>query len=206
MPQPDLVVAERGVSAMTFGFYGKVPAIGDFVSRDISADQVERLDDWFKAGLAYLQSKQTRWLDDYLVAPVWCFFIPSGIWGEHSLCGALMPSVDRVGRYYPLVAAGAVSQELLAEPVALYHRLAGLAERLPTLLPHNLMPDDILALLHHEDCGWDSIEDDFRVAVERIFLSTRSSYWWVSGHTASCGIEHDVAPDEQLFARLFSAY
>ena len=43
-----------------------------------------------------------RWLDTYLTGPVWRFVLAAGICGEGAYTGMLVPSVDRVGRYFPL--------------------------------------------------------------------------------------------------------
>jgi type VI secretion system protein ImpM len=42
------------------------------------------------------------WLETYLSSPIWCFSASAGCCGERPFCGLLMPSLDRVGRYYPL--------------------------------------------------------------------------------------------------------
>ena len=43
-----------------------------------------------------------RWLDLYLTSPVWRFVLAEGICGEGAYAGVMLPSVDRVGRYFPL--------------------------------------------------------------------------------------------------------
>ena len=43
-----------------------------------------------------------RWLDLYLTSPVWRFVLAEGICGECAYAGVMLPSVDRVGRYFPL--------------------------------------------------------------------------------------------------------
>jgi type VI secretion system protein ImpM len=48
-----------------------------------------------------------QWLNTYLTAPVWRFAWSPGIAGPHWWMGVLMPSVDNVGRYFPLVVAQA---------------------------------------------------------------------------------------------------
>nr|WP_081417744.1 type VI secretion system-associated protein TagF [endosymbiont of Riftia pachyptila] len=45
------------------------------------------------------------WLDIYLTSPIWRFALSTGLCGEAAWCGILMPSVDRVGRYFPLTVA-----------------------------------------------------------------------------------------------------
>jgi type VI secretion system protein ImpM len=45
------------------------------------------------------------WLPAYLESPVWRFMLPGGMCGAGAVLGLLMPSVDRVGRYFPLTLA-----------------------------------------------------------------------------------------------------
>jgi type VI secretion system protein ImpM len=44
---------------------------------------------------------QERWLDAYLVSPVWRFVLAGGSCGADAYAGVLLPSVDLVGRYFP---------------------------------------------------------------------------------------------------------
>ena len=48
------------------------------------------------------QQLAERWLDVYLTSPVWRFVLAEGICGEAAYAGVMLPSVDRVGRYFPL--------------------------------------------------------------------------------------------------------
>jgi len=45
------------------------------------------------------------WLPAWLEAPVWRFALPAGMCGPDAIIGLWMPSVDRVGRYFPLMIA-----------------------------------------------------------------------------------------------------
>ena len=47
----------------------------------------------------------TDWLDGYLASPSWRFLLMPGVMDGQPWAGVLMPSVDRVGRYYPLTIA-----------------------------------------------------------------------------------------------------
>jgi type VI secretion system protein ImpM len=60
------------------------------------------------------------WLEAYLTSPIWRFALSAGLCGDAAAAGVLMPSVDRVGRYFPLtiVAMLATADDLLAVPVA----------------------------------------------------------------------------------------
>lgn len=85
------------------GFYGKLPALGDFVGRRVPEGIVERWDGWMQESMvASRTSLGDRWLDLYLTAPMWRFFAHRGVLGDQPVAGVVFPSVDRVGRYFPL--------------------------------------------------------------------------------------------------------
>lgn len=88
------------------GLFGKLPSRGDFVVRRLDPACREALDDWLQACI--MTSRRIMgdaWLGTYLNAPVWRFTCQAGVCGASPLAGVLMPSVDRVGRYFPLVLA-----------------------------------------------------------------------------------------------------
>jgi type VI secretion system protein ImpM len=86
------------------GYFGKIPGHGDFVSRGLPPDLVAAWDRWLQqCMLASRQQLAERWLTPYLTSPVWRFAISPGILSPEGLGGVMMPSVDRVGRYFPLM-------------------------------------------------------------------------------------------------------
>lgn len=88
---------------MTAGWYGKLPALGDFAQRRLEQDFITGWDAWLQGGI--IESQRilgAEWLATYLRAPVWRFVLASGVLGARSWSGILLPSVDRVGRYFPL--------------------------------------------------------------------------------------------------------
>lgn len=88
------------------GFYGKLPSHGDFVRRALPSELTKPWDAWLQSGLAASRELLgDAWLECYLSAPIWRFCLSAGICGEMQWMGAIMPSVDRVGRYFPLTAA-----------------------------------------------------------------------------------------------------
>ncbi len=104
----------------TAGFYGKLPALGDFVGRRLPRDFVTPWDDWLQLSVAASRNQLgDAWLDTYLTSPLWRFALSAGVCGETACAGVMMPSVDRVGRYFPLALA-----VVLPEPVSL-PRVAG---------------------------------------------------------------------------------
>lgn len=95
------------------GWHGKLPGASDFASRRLDARLVDLWDDWISAGLARLRSDDADgWVAAYLASPIWRFvqgpgFFPAPFHGT-AWAGVLMPSVDRVGRYYPLLLTAAL--------------------------------------------------------------------------------------------------
>jgi type VI secretion system protein ImpM len=98
-----------GVGA-AIGWHGKLPTVGDFATRRLDPGFVTVWDDWISRGLDLLRSRNpNHWQDAYLSSPTWRFvltagFLPPPLHAE-PWTGVLMPSVDRVGRYYPLTLA-----------------------------------------------------------------------------------------------------
>ena len=88
------------------GFYGKIPSLGDFVSRRLPRRFITPWETWLQEAMANSrQQLGDSWLDNYLTSPMWRFALTPGICGESGWAGIIMPSVDRVGRYYPFTLA-----------------------------------------------------------------------------------------------------
>jgi type VI secretion system protein ImpM len=88
---------------MEVGFYGKLPSHGDFLRRRVSDAFVDAWDAWLREGLAASRSALgPRWLDVYLTSPSWRFVCGPGACGPTPVVGLMAPSVDRVGRYFPV--------------------------------------------------------------------------------------------------------
>ena len=91
---------------MGWGAYGKIPALGDFVRLGLSPGFVTPWDRWLQAGLVGARQRLgAGFRPRYDRAPVWRFALSPGIAGAMGACGVLMPSVDRVGRAFPLTLA-----------------------------------------------------------------------------------------------------
>ena len=91
------------------GWYGKLPVLGDFAQRRLPPEFVEAWDAWLAQGLATWQARDDAWLDSYLSGPSWRFILTPGVIGPGAWAGVLMPSCDRVGRYFPLGIAQAIA-------------------------------------------------------------------------------------------------
>ncbi len=135
------------------GWHGKLPSLGDFASRRLDAAFVEAWDAWLAAGLLALRERDAAgWLDAYLATPSWRFLLMPGVLpgdcGRQGWAGVLMPSVDRVGRYFPL----SIVQPLGTRPAStqqmrsLWHWLGRL--------------DELAADAMHDDWSLERLEDE----------------------------------------------
>ncbi len=122
------------------GFYGKLPALGDFVSRRLPRQFIEPWDQWLQSAIAASREQLGNdWLDIYLTSPIWRFGLGAGVCGTGAWAGVLMPSVDKVGRYYPLTLAVPVP-EAQSLPF-LFHQGCAWFETLETLALSGLEDD-----------------------------------------------------------------
>ena len=96
------------------GWYGKLPANGDFVTRRLPSSFIEPWDAWLNA---MLQGSRERlgdaWRDAFLSAPAWRFVLAPGVVGQQGWAGVVVPSVDSVGRYFPITVASALPSNSL---------------------------------------------------------------------------------------------
>jgi type VI secretion system protein ImpM len=88
------------------GFFGKVTSHGDFVARRLTPSFQAKWDEWLQGGLRESRiALGATWLPTYLSSPIWRFALAPGVCGEQGWAGLLMPSVDKVGRHFPLTLA-----------------------------------------------------------------------------------------------------
>ena len=119
------------------GYFGKVSTLGDFVSRGLPDGLVAAWDAWLQQCIhASQQQLGDQWLDHYLTSPVWRFAISPGVLGPEGLGGVMMPSVDRVGRYFPLMIAAVGAPPLLDW----FHKHAGWYDAIEDLARASLDP------------------------------------------------------------------
>ncbi|MDH5217675.1 MAG: type VI secretion system-associated protein TagF [Gammaproteobacteria bacterium] len=92
---------QQGVQRVP-GYYGKLPQRGDFISSGLESGFVRSWDNWISEGIDY--SKQAlgdQWLQRYLHAPIWRFYIAKGVLDDNANTGLWFSSMDKVGRYFP---------------------------------------------------------------------------------------------------------
>jgi len=106
-------VPDADLASAAPGFYGKLPTRGDFVRRRLSPQLTARLDAWLQqAMIASQRELGSEWLHAYLNCPIWRFALARGSLGVEPAAGLLMSSVDRVGRYFPLLIVARTPPEL----------------------------------------------------------------------------------------------
>ena len=101
---------------MAAGFFGKLPAKRDFVAAGASRAFLEAWEPWLQASLATSRQKLgDGWAGAYNRAPIWRFWLGANFAGE-AIVGALMASVDGVGRPFPLAVFAGEGEGLLPPP------------------------------------------------------------------------------------------
>jgi type VI secretion system protein ImpM len=128
------------------GWYGKLPNIGDFASRRLEGGFISAWDAWLQEVLqATRNALGESWLDCYLTMPIWRFVLLPGLVGPNGWAGVLMPSVDRVGRQFPLTLVATLSSYTAAAQAAFHGAewFAGLEETALGALDPTRGPDDL---------------------------------------------------------------
>ncbi|MFC6634131.1 type VI secretion system-associated protein TagF [Microbulbifer taiwanensis] len=88
------------------GLFGKLPGHGDFIQRQLPGSFVTPWDGWLQRAVhGSRELVGEPWLDYFLTSPVWRFALSAGVLDEQGWAGVLVPSVDSVGRYFPLTIA-----------------------------------------------------------------------------------------------------
>lgn len=102
---------------MRIGVFGKLPAKRDFLALNLPHEFRTPWEEWMQSSIAASRSVLgDAFQDKFLTAPLWRFWLGRGICGLPA-CGAFMPSVDGVGRYFPLsICACGASPESVPPP------------------------------------------------------------------------------------------
>ncbi len=191
------------------GFYGKVTGLGDFVHRRLPRAFREAWDEWLRAMIAASKDRLgEHWLNTYLSSPIWRWYLGAGPAQPDAWTGVLMPSVDRVGRYFPLTVAAAVDASI--NPFRLAREHAAWFDGAETLVLSTLEEGDFdldafseavaaLGAVSVGDAGeagplppmpWrvplPSVDDLYRGVADLAVMATRDrwiqcSLWWTDG-------------------------
>ena len=116
------------------GLYGKLPAVGDFVTRGFSAELRDALDGLLQSALMAALGEGVHAHALFAQAPAFVLSLRPGTLCAPGFLGGIVPSQDRVGRLFPLCVGLEVSPQAVRLPLAwpaqaLAQTLCGLAIR-----------------------------------------------------------------------------
>jgi type VI secretion system protein ImpM len=95
---------------MPCNLYGKLPTKRDFIALGASRDFLNAWEPWLQSGVSASQATLgEQWQRAFLRAPIWRFWLGAELCG-FSAVGAFMPSLDKVGRYFPLTVFACAGQ------------------------------------------------------------------------------------------------
>lgn len=206
------------------GWYGKLPATGDFLQRRLPEAIVNSWSNWFQLGLTHWHHQRTENSQLFSHAPVWNFALPATLGVQRVQIGCLVPSRDRVGRAFPLMALQSV-------PVSHWHpaQLAvsgdwfeSLGKALHLAVTSSFTPDELastllsLPPLSLPDTGRSDIMDvigyqdlpctlAWHEVAARFNPGQYTSYWWTNqsdGYPLTSH-KHSGNLTAQLFSQLF---
>jgi type VI secretion system protein ImpM len=185
------------------GFHGKIPARGDFVQAGLPRAFTDPWDGWMQRMVAASRAVLGEaWLPAWLEMAVWRFALSSGICGLGAVIGLWMPSVDRVGRYFPLTLAAVVRDgdifRLLREGGGF---LAAAEHAGRDTLENDLPPDELGARLAAAAAAEQSDP-----GTDPSLCPLEGGLWWTEGAPrVAAGVFTSAAlPDENTFSAMLN--
>jgi type VI secretion system protein ImpM len=101
---------------MRNGLYGKLPSKRDFLALSASREFLLVWEAFMQGGVSASALRLGNgWRPAFLKAPIWRFWLGADLCGE-TIIGAFMPSLDGVGRYFPLTVFVRAGEEGLPPP------------------------------------------------------------------------------------------
>jgi type VI secretion system protein ImpM len=195
--------------------YGKHPAFGDFVTAGLSDAAQERIEGWLNASLSTVKGAWgDGWEQGFDASPPIAFWIGARVSGAAALRGAMLPSRDKVGRRFPLLAGfeGAGPLPPAIDPVDSY--CADVAGVLADIAPDaaqgakglvQLLPDVTGEDVDADPAFWAARDDgdlaqlwaDVALA-DHLRAAHGRSYWWVTSAPTSLYATEGFPPAEAL--------
>jgi len=210
------------------GWFGKLPALGDFAGKALPLSLRNQIHTWCAQGMDNLTQQQgENWKAAYQLAPVWRFVMDAHVWDSKPLQGCIAPSMDRIGRYSPLLALRSMDDASIKTPQLPYSHWL---QRVEILLRQVIRGELNIENIQHE------LESALEVerltesqnnhpvnTLKNLNITTRfswlnwvegvsgrkkRSFWWVESPTQKTAqtIIHNGAPDEELFALLMTGW
>ncbi|CDZ49592.1 type VI secretion system-associated protein TagF [Neorhizobium galegae] len=99
-------LGQTSSDADRIGFFGKLPTHGDFVWTGLGRKLHGAIDAWLQSSLEAIQAEfGGQWERRFRSMPSWRFIVEQDLWVPATVAGVIVPSLDRVGRSFPLVVA-----------------------------------------------------------------------------------------------------
>ncbi|WP_346838546.1 type VI secretion system-associated protein TagF [Microbulbifer sp. SAOS-129_SWC] len=212
------------------GVFGKLPGHGDFVQRELPGSFVTPWDEWLqRAVFGSRELVGEAWLDYYLTSPIWRFALSPGVVDQQGWAGVLVPSVDSVGRYFPLTLAAPVAPQ--SNPFALqrnatnwFQSLSDLAiealqealqadhlqQRFPALVESGVCNEVMMVSGAHIATG-DSggIDTSYPSLLHSLYQRQCASFslWWCAGsqHLPPSTLLSPALPEPTLYCSMLGA-
>ena len=195
---------------MRCGLFGKLSAKRDFIALATPRNFLEAWEPWVQASLSASRHQLgDRWQQVFLTTPVWRFWLGAAICGS-TVAGAIMPSLDGVGRYYPLTlhAVGDSSAPIVPPDIdaqdewfnmsenfllstldrdIAFEEVSSALDRLPVPRTQNSGEgDDRIVRLGEGMAGMISAADGFSGSLSSLRATSpevyaAASFWWTSG-------------------------
>jgi type VI secretion system protein ImpM len=175
------------------GLFGKLPARGDFVRLGLPGSFVAPWDAWLQRGLSASRERMgAEWLPAFLEAPVWRFALPPGVCGEGAVVGLIMPSVDRVGRYFPLTLAAVFAPGVGPEDAAVGPWLDACEAEARAALEEDATPEQVATRIPK---------------LPSVAAGDAAGVWWTEGgpRVAPARLVLPALPDGEKFAEMLGA-
>lgn len=207
------------------GWYGKLPATGDFLQYRISEKMVSGWFNWFLQSLHQSHHQNTVTKEAFMQAPIWNFILPATPGVPCIQMGCLLPSQDSIGRIWPLIAIRTFSVDewhpaqlavsgdwyqslgkMLLESIQQRLKPEQLDKKLHGMTPLPLLKKQhsaIMDVLSYQDLpctlSWQEVADCFH---PQQFIS----YWWSnrSDGYPHATHKHSGILTTQLFSLLFN--
>jgi len=210
------------------GWFGKLPALGDFTGRELPLSLREHIHAWCSDGMGQLTQKYAQaWKATYQLAPVWHFAMNAHLWDIRPLLGCVAPSIDSIGRCSPVLALSSIdaprikdhlpprSRWLYEVEALLRHTIRG-ERSVDTIQPElqaalaadraQTLKGDLtgLGIAANVNPNWFSWPDLAECFGER----KKRSFWWAepSPRQPPRQFIHNGMPDEELFELLFTGW
>lgn len=163
-------------------------------------------DGWMAAMLVGSQAVMSNgWLEAWLEAPVWRFELPDGMCGPEAILGLWMPSVDRVGRQFPLMFAVCYpAAELTALALGGTAWLDAAEEAGRAALSDDLSPDELAARIPPVSSLVHTPESELPYGM---IPRPGAGLWWTEGspRVPAQGLVLDAMPDVATFVAMLDA-